>query len=167
MDAELAHAIADGYERWTVLGDRAVMDMFSSDFYDNVSGRSGLEIFEVVESCLDASFTDRRVEHHATMSEGDRVVVWFTAYGRHIGNAFPRMADCQSSGADIALPQVRVFRVDGELVVEHWAMTEVADRRAPGVTSRKSTLCAGEVAFRRCVRRSAPKTHTLQVPSAW
>jgi hypothetical protein len=124
MDPELAHAIADGYERWTVLGDRALMDMFSSEFYDNVSGRSGLGIFEVVESWLDASFTDRRVEHHATMFEGDRVMVWFTAYGRHTGNAFPRMADCQISGADIAWPQVHVFRVDGELVVEHWAVRD-------------------------------------------
>jgi lactoylglutathione lyase len=124
MNPELAHAIADGYERWAVSGDRTVMDMFSPDFYDNVSGRSGLGIFEVVESWLDASFEDRRVEHHATMFEGDRVMVWYTAYGRHIGNAFPRMADCQISGADIAWPQLHVFRVEGGLVVEHWAVRD-------------------------------------------
>ena len=70
------------------------MEMFSSNFYDNVSGRSGRASSEVVESWLEASFADRRAEHHATMFEGDRVIVWCTAYGRHIGNAFPRMADC-------------------------------------------------------------------------
>jgi hypothetical protein len=124
MDPELAHAIADGYERWTVLGDRGVMELFSSDFHDNVSGRRGLGIFEVVESWLDASFADRRVEHHSTMFEGDRVMVWYTVHGRHIGNAFRRMANCQISGADIAWPQLHVFRVEDGLVVEHWAVRD-------------------------------------------
>src|SRR4051794_39112390 len=39
MDRELAQAIADGYERWGATGDASVMDLFSPDFYDNVSGQ--------------------------------------------------------------------------------------------------------------------------------
>jgi hypothetical protein len=50
MDQELAHALADGYERWSASGDRTVMQLFSPDFYDHVSGRRGLGIFDVVAS---------------------------------------------------------------------------------------------------------------------
>ena len=72
----MPHAIADGYERWADTGDQSVMELFSPNFYDNVSGQSGLAIFDVVAGWLEQSFTERRVEHHATMSDDDRVMVW-------------------------------------------------------------------------------------------
>jgi hypothetical protein len=124
MDQQLAHAIADGYERWSGSSDPTVMQLFSPDVHDNVSGRSGLGIFDVVASWLDTSLADRRVEHHATMFDDERVMVWFTVHGRHVGNGFPRMAGCEVSGAEVAWPQLHVFRVDSGLVVEHWAVRD-------------------------------------------
>ena len=44
----MADTLARGYLDYTVSGDEAVLKMFSPDFFDNVSGRSGLDIFEVV-----------------------------------------------------------------------------------------------------------------------
>ena len=101
MDRDLAHAIADGYERWADTGDQSVMRLLSPNFYDNVSGQSGLAIFDVVAGWLEQSFTERRVQHHATMSDDDRVMVWFTQHGRHIGNGFPRLREC-AVGAQVA-----------------------------------------------------------------
>jgi hypothetical protein len=60
--------------------------------HGNVSGQTGLHIFDVVTGWLDSSFSGRRVEHRATMTDGDRVLVWYAQYGTHIGNGFPRMA---------------------------------------------------------------------------
>lgn len=114
MDQKLADDVAPEYEQWSVSGDRSVLTHFSPDFVDHVSGQRGLTIFDVVAAWLDESFADRRVEHHAAMFDGDRVMVWYTAHGRHVGNGFPRMADllgqgrtsrgpsCTSSGSRIA-----------------------------------------------------------------
>lgn len=124
MDGHLADAIADGYERWSASGDRSVMALFSTDFDDNVSGRRGLGIFDVVERWLQESFANRWVEHHATMFDGDRVMVWYTAHGRHVGDGFPRLAGCAVTGAEVAWPQVHMFRVEDGLVVEHWAVRD-------------------------------------------
>jgi hypothetical protein len=72
------------------------MALFAPDFFDQVSGRRGLEIFDVVERWLDQSLVDRRIEHHATMWDGDRVLVWHSQRGRHIGNGLPRLSGCPS-----------------------------------------------------------------------
>lgn len=124
MDDELARAIADGYERWTTSGNRSVLRHFATDFLDNVSGQRGLQIFDIVERWLNESFADRTVEHHATMFDIDRVMVWYTAYGRHVGNGFPRMAGLPVTNAVVAWPQLHVFRTEGDVVVEHWAVRD-------------------------------------------
>ena len=124
IDRHLAEAIADGYERWGATGDLSLKALFSPDFYDNVSGQRGLVIFDVVGRWFDESFADRRIDHHATMFDGDRVMVWYTQYGRHIGNGFPRMRGHAVSGAEVAWAQLHVFRVYEGKVVEHWAIRD-------------------------------------------
>ncbi len=124
MDQQLADTVAAEYEHWNVSGDRCVLTHFSPDFVDHVSGKRGLTTFDVVAAWLDESFADRRVEHHATMFDGDRVMVWYTAHGRHVGNGFPRMADLPVTGAAVAWPQLHVFRLEDRLVVEHWAVRD-------------------------------------------
>lgn len=124
MNGDTAQAIADGYERWGATGDPAVKELFAADFVDNVSGRKGLEMFDEVDGWLDASFADRRIEHHATMWDDDRVMVWYTAHGRHIGNGLPRLDGFPVSGAEVSWPQLHVFRVEDGLVVEHWAVRD-------------------------------------------
>lgn len=88
MDQQVADDVAE-YERWTVTGDRSGLTPFSNNLYDHVSGQRGLAIFDVVATWLDETLADRRVERHATMFDSDRVVVWFTVHGRHVGNRFP------------------------------------------------------------------------------
>lgn len=112
------------YEQWNVSGDRSVLKSFSSGLLDHVSGQRGLQIFDVVGAWLDESFADRRVEHHATMFDGERVMVWYTAHGRHVGNGFPRMAGLPVTGAEVAWPQVHVFWLEDRLVVEHQAVRD-------------------------------------------
>ena len=124
MDEALAAEIAEAYMRWGVDGDTAIKDLCAPDFHDNVSGQTGPHIFDVVTGWLDSSFSGRRVEHHATMTDGDRVLVWYTQYGTHIGNGFPRMAGLPVTGAEVGWTQVHVLRVKDGKAVEHWAVRD-------------------------------------------
>ena len=126
MDDARAQALADGYIAYIATGDTSVMAMFSPEFYDNVSRTRGLEIFEIVGRWLDESLADRTAELHQVMHTDDTVMVWYTAAGRHVGNGFPRLKGLPVSGNHVTWPQVHIFRFDGDLVVEHWAVRDDA-----------------------------------------
>ena len=115
--------IADAYLRWVTERDLAIKGLCSPDFHDNVSGM-GVEVFDVVGAWFEQSFSNRRVEHHASLADGDRLVVWFTMHGVHVGNGFPRMVDLAVSGADVVWPQVHILRVQDGKVHEHWAVRD-------------------------------------------
>ena len=115
--------IADAYMRWVAEGDQWVKNLCSAEFHDNVSGM-GISVFDVVGGWFEASFADRRVEHHGTMTDEDRIMIWFTMRGVHIGNAFPRMVDLDIAGADVIWPQVHIFRTEQGKLVEHWAVRD-------------------------------------------
>ena len=91
MDQATAQGLADGYVAYWTTGDRSVLRMFSPNFYDIVSRTRGLVVFDVVGAALDESFADRSAELHLVAQNENRVMVWYTAHGRHIGNAFPRL----------------------------------------------------------------------------
>ena len=104
----------------------SIMSMFSPDFYDNVSRQRGLRIFSVVRDWLEESFAERRADLHLVAHTDDTVMTWYTVRGRHIGNSFPRLRGLPVKGNTITWPQVHIFRLDGGLVVEHWAVRDDA-----------------------------------------
>ena len=103
-----------------------MLEMFSSAVFDNVSGQSGLEIFQVVRVWMDQSFDQRLVDLHLVSHTEDTVVIWYTLRGRHIGNGFPRLVGRPVKGNAIAWPHVHIFRLNEGLVVEHWAVRDDA-----------------------------------------
>lgn len=126
MTATSGEALALGYAAYLECGDDSVFDLFSPDFFDNVSGQRGLDIFRTVGRWLDESLADRSAEVHAVMSDVDRVMVWLTLHGRHVGNGFPRLRGLAVSGRNVDWPQVHVFRLSDGRVVEHWAVRDDA-----------------------------------------
>ena len=52
--------------------------------------------------------------------------MWYTVRGRHIGNGFPRLSALPIRGNIITWPQVHIFRLADDLVVEHWAVRDDA-----------------------------------------
>jgi predicted ester cyclase len=58
------------------------------------------------------------------MTDGDRVLVWYTQYGTHIGNGFPRTAGLPVTGAEVGWTQVHVLRVKDGKAVEHRAVRD-------------------------------------------
>ena len=125
MTEMTATRLADGYIAWLTHGDQTVMELFAPEFHDHVSQR-GLEVFDVVAGWIDGSFSDRRGEVHAAMREGDRVMVWCTLHGTHIGNGLPRLRleEVPIRNRAATWDQVHFFRIADELVVEHWAVRD-------------------------------------------
>jgi lactoylglutathione lyase len=126
MNSDTAQALADGYTAYITTGDTSVLQMFSPDFYDNVSKTRGLDIFGLVAAWLDESFADRSADLHLVTHSADTVVMWCTASGRHVGNGFPRLNGLPVKGNRVAWPQVHIFRLAEGLVVEHWAVRDDA-----------------------------------------
>jgi hypothetical protein len=122
VDPATAQRLAD----YNASGDTSVLELFSPSFYDNVSGMDRLGIFDLVRDWLDESFADRSADLHLVTQWGETVVVWFTLYGRHVGNGFPRLEGLPVKGNRMAWPQVHVFRCDAERVVEHWVRDDAA-----------------------------------------
>ena len=56
------------------------------------------------------------------MTDGDRLIIWFTFQGVHVGNGFPRMVDLKVDGAPVVWPQVHILRVENDKLYEHWAV---------------------------------------------
>jgi predicted ester cyclase len=125
MAAITPQQLADGYLAWMTEDDETVRELFSLEFHDHVSQR-GLEVFDVVGGWIRESFSDRRGEIHAAMRDGDRIMVWCTVRGTHVGNGLPRLRleDVPVRGLAVAWDQVHFFRVADELVVEHWAVRD-------------------------------------------
>ncbi len=126
MDQATAQALADGYIAYSTTGDMSVMKKFSPDFYDNVSGQRGLDIFTTVGRWREESFAETSVELHLVTCTEDTVMMWYTARGRHIGAASPGSAGLPVKGNLVTWPQVHIFRFDDDLVVEHWAVRDDA-----------------------------------------
>jgi hypothetical protein len=123
MDHETAKELADPCA-YLVSGDGGVFRMFSESFFDNVSGWSGLEIFQVVGEWLDTSLAQRSADLHLVTHSNDTVVIWCTVRGRHVGNGLPRLAGKPVNGNDVNWPQVHIFRFADGSVVEHWAVRD-------------------------------------------
>ena len=126
MNQATAHALADGYAAYIARGDMSVLGMFSPEFYDNVSGQRGLHILTIVAGWLEESFAERTVQLHLVTHNDDTVMIWYTMRGRHIGNGFPRLKGLPIKENRVTWPQVHIFRLKDDLVVEHWAVRDDA-----------------------------------------
>ena len=122
----MAQALADGYAAYIAVGDTSVLSRFSPEFSDNVSGQRGLDIFTTVGGWFEESFAERTVQRHLVTHNADTVMIWYTMRGRHIGNGFPRLEGLPIRGNRVTWPQVHIFRLDDDLVVEHWAVRDDA-----------------------------------------
>ena len=124
MDHATAQTLAEGYGAFNTRGDRGFLSLFSPDFYDNVNGQRGLEVFPVVAGWLADSFADRRLDLNLVAHTDDTVMVWCTMHARHVGDSHPRLRGVPGKGNAITWPQVHVFRFAEGLVVEHWAVRD-------------------------------------------
>lgn len=126
MEELTPQRLAEHYVAWAATGDRTMLPWFAPDFQDHASGRTGPEIWDIVAGWAAESFADISVDLNAVMSDGDRIMLWITIRGRHVGSAFPRLRGLPARGNPITWNQVHVFRVLAGMIIEHWAVRDDA-----------------------------------------
>jgi predicted ester cyclase len=120
LDAGAANDVVRRYVAILEGGAENAVEAFAApDIVDHVSGQIGHAFWHVLARWVRESFADYRLDVRAVMHDGDRVMCWFTAHGRHVGNGFPQLAGVPVRGRDITWDQAHIFRVRDRLVVEH------------------------------------------------
>ncbi len=118
-----AKQVAEAYAGWIAAGEPDFKAMMSSDLHDRVSGGIGPQTWDMVWRRIEQSLGERRAELHGWGTLDDnRIAVWVTLHGKHIGSEMPWLADRPASGARIAWTQLHVFAADGDCLTEHWAV---------------------------------------------
>jgi len=83
----------------------------------------GLEGLRSYFATFAAAFPDMRLNVEEMIAEGDKVVVKGTTTGTQTGEFMGH----PPSGKKISVPEIDIFRVSDEMIVEHW---DVVDRYA-------------------------------------
>ncbi|MEO5832685.1 MAG: ester cyclase [Nakamurella sp.] len=121
LDAKIVAAAHAAYCR----GDGgSLLGLLSDEVYDNVSRQAGKQIWTVVLNWMKESFGDVSVEVNMSAADGDRVMIWLTVTGTHIGSSFPWMRGRPASGRAVTWRQVHIYRVTATQAVEHWAVRD-------------------------------------------
>jgi len=116
-------AVASAYVDFMTGRGERLFEFLDDDFFDNISQQRGPEIWRTVGDWLRGTFSDISVDlHSVAQDDDDRVLVWITLHGTHIGSSFPFMGGCPATGNRVAWPQVHVFRLAEDRIVEHWAV---------------------------------------------
>ncbi|SNY88641.1 Predicted ester cyclase [Nocardia amikacinitolerans] len=125
MAARHAAALVEQFLRFLRTGDEQVATRtFATDIIDHVSGQRGLDIWRTLHGWLTATLADPAFDVHAIMSDGDRLMVWVTMRGRHIGNGFPNLTHLPITGREVAADAVHIFRITDGKLTEHWAVRD-------------------------------------------
>lgn len=120
-----ARKVAEAYARWIADGKQDFQAMISPGLHDHVSGGTGPETWDMVWSWIEKSFEERRAELHGWGTlDDERIAVWVTLHGKHVGSGMPWLTGRPPSGAQIAWKQLHVFAVEGEYLTEHWAVRD-------------------------------------------
>lgn len=94
-----AYTVAGAFVNFTRGAEDNLFELMADDCLDHVSGRRGREIWGTVSKWLLESFADIEVELHAVgTADGDRVMIWITTHGTHVGSAFPWMRGRPATG---------------------------------------------------------------------
>ena len=94
-------------------------EIIAPDFvdYDPVPGqRPGPDGYKEMVGAFRAAFPDLRVKNEDVITEGDKVVVRWTARGTHSG----ALMNIPRTGRQVRLKGVDILRVEGGRIVERW-----------------------------------------------
>jgi lactoylglutathione lyase len=105
--------------------DESVIDeLMAEDMVNHAAGpaRQGREGWKQILATIATDLgSDRSVEHHHLVGEGDLVAHHMTMRGRHEASTMPLLAGVEVTGREVTWTYVHIWRVVNGQVVEHWA----------------------------------------------
>jgi lactoylglutathione lyase len=115
--AEIVLAFHERVER----REPSALELVADDFVQHAAGpqgRAGLrQTLDTLEHDLDRPST----VIHRVVAEGELVVVQLTMHGRHVASTMPLLQGLPPTGQEVAWDFIHIWRVTGDLIVEHWA----------------------------------------------
>ncbi|GAB2758075.1 ester cyclase [Nocardioides salsibiostraticola] len=101
-------------------------DYFSADYVDHtplpIPGlASGIDGAKQVYAVNQAAFSDPWHDIEGQIAEGDLVVTWLTAGGRHTGE----LLGVPATDKDVTMRGVTIFEVVDQLIVSRWGVSDL------------------------------------------
>lgn len=101
--------------------DLTAFDLVAEDLIQHAAGPQGREGLQRTLATLEHDLDGPTATIHRVIAQDDLVVVHLTLHGRHVASTMPLLADLPPTGKAIAWDFIHIWRVAGELIVEHWA----------------------------------------------
>ena len=122
MSERSAKDVVDEYFRRLQAADDTVLDdLVADDLVNHAAGLQGREGLRQILQTIEADLGPTRMEQHHLLGEGDLVAQHVTLHGTHRGSSMPLLADLPATGRPAAWTFIHLWRVDGGMIVEHWA----------------------------------------------
>ena len=129
MEAQAAEAksVVNGLIRdvWNGHDPDAIEAWHTQDFVNHTAPEGsdpGMEGLKASIGMFLSAFPDARIEVHEQLAEGDRAASYITFRGRHEGD----LMGVAPSGREVEMLGLRIDRVRGGKVSDHWASFDLA-----------------------------------------
>lgn len=109
-------------------GDDTVLDdLVAEDMVNHAAGPQGRDGLKLILRIIDTDLGPVTVEQHHLIGDGDLVAQHLTLHGTHRASTMPLLAEVAVSGRPTAWRFVHIWRVEGGVIVEHWACRDDMD----------------------------------------
>jgi predicted ester cyclase len=111
--------------RRLAVGDQSVIDeLIAENMVNHAAGpaRQGREGWKQIIGIITTDLgSDRSIEHHHLIAEGDLVAHHMTIHSHHQASTMPLLTDVEVTDTDVTWTYIHIWRVVDGQVVEHWA----------------------------------------------
>ena len=101
--------------------DLVLDDLVAEDMVNHAAGPQGRSGLAQILSTIEDDLGPTTLEQHHLIGDGDTVAQHLTLHGTHRASTMPLLADVLPSGRPTAWKFIHIWRVDGGMIVEHWA----------------------------------------------
>ena len=119
--------VVEMFRRQEAGDDTALDDLVADEMVNHAAGPQGRDGLKLILSIIDHDLGPVTVEQHHLIGDGDLVAQHLTLHGIHKASTMPLLADAAVSGRPVAWKFVHIWRVDGGVIVEHWACRDDMD----------------------------------------
>jgi predicted ester cyclase len=101
--------------------DDAAFDHVAEHLVQHAAGPQGRDGLRETLATVDRDLDHPTATIHRVVAEDDLVVVHLTMNGRHVASTMPLLAGLPPTGEAVTWDFIHIWRVEGDLIVEHWA----------------------------------------------